>query len=356
MKANLVVLNTQETQFDFGSKIEPRLVKNFAQNGVDITKATIFNRAEDFQKSLFGLLESCSIVLFDLSISGADSVFKAIDQFYSCRSQNFSQGKGWTSSDGRHCVVFDLNNPNFAEALDTNFLKQKFAGSKFLYIIKTYGLDHSEIRNILNNLPNPQDFDFCVTSSFLDCEIDILAENKWLNSKEFDEFLRNVYEKLKDYMYSDTDASLYDKLSELLTLRNMCISVSDSLTSGLFEKLLSENLENFDKRVCAFYSIMEKSDFITLLKMDAQLLNLHDVESIDMAYEIAASMLEDSDADIVLSLSGTSQRPFIAIGDRISIHVYRFNFNHSSDFINNVMIQTSLFKLLKKLIKNDLLF
>ena len=42
MKANLIVLKTQESQEEIYSVIEPTLTKFLAQNGVDITKSIYF--------------------------------------------------------------------------------------------------------------------------------------------------------------------------------------------------------------------------------------------------------------------------------------------------------------------------
>ena len=357
MKGNLIVLKTQESQQDFYSTIEPTLTQKLAQNGVDITKTIVFKQFEELNKSLFGILESCSIILLDLSIQNIDFLFNQIDRFYTVKSTDFPQGKVWADEVGhRHCLIFDIGNSEFIKELDVNFLKQVFATSKFLTMIKTYGLDESEVRKVLRSIPNEANFEWYTTTNFLDCEINILAENNFYNTQPHHDFIRNIYEALGEYIYSDNDDSLYQKLSELISLRNVNISICDSLTGGLFYSMLLENLGSYKEHICNFYNISEDKDYVNNLKINPQFMSQHEINSVEMIYEMAATLLENTSANIALVLSGTPEKPYIALGDKEAIHLYKFHFNHKHSFVNNIMIQTSVFKLLKKLQKNDRLF
>jgi len=357
MKGNLIVLKTQESQQDFYSTIEPTLTQKLAQNGVEITKTIVFKQFEELNKSLFGILEGCSIILLDLSIQNIDFLFNQIDQFYATKSVDFKQGKQWEDETGsRHCLVFDMGDSDFIKDLDEEFLKQVFAQNKFLTMIKTYGLDESEIRKVLRSVPNEANFEWYITSNFLDCEINILAESDFYNTQPHHDFIRNIYEALGEYIYSDNDESLYQKLSELLALRNLKISICDSLTNGLFYNILVDKLVNYNENICVFYNINEQNDYVNTLKISSQFMAQHEINSVEMVYEMAATLLENTPANIALALAGTSEKPYIAIGDKEAIHLYKFHFNHNHSFVNNIMIQNSVFKLLKKLQKNDRLF
>lgn len=357
MKANLIVLKTQESQEDFYTIIEPTLTRKLAQNGVDISKTIVFKQFDELNKNLFGLLESCSIILLDLSIPSTDFLFTQIDQFYATKSTDFSQGKQWNdNATNRHCLVFDMNNPEFVYQLDNSFLKQTFAPTKYLTLIKTYGLDESEIRRVIRSVPNQCNFEWYITSNFLDCEISVLVEGDYYKSNELQEYIRTIYELLGDYIYSDNDDSLFQKLEELLSVRNAKLAIADSLTNGQFNNLMLKHLQNYNEKIAVFYNITEQNDYINTLKMSSQFLSKYDINSVEVIYEMAASLLENSPASLALVLTGTSEKPYIALGDSEAIHLYKFNFNHAHSFINNIMIQTSVFKLIKKLKKNDRLF
>lgn len=357
MKSNLIVLKTQECQEEFYTHVEPTLTKRFAQCGVDIQKTILFKHYEDLDKSIFGLLETCSILLIDLSNPHIESLFSQISKFYACEKIKFEQGFLWHDENtNRYCVLFDLYNTDFLLELDYNFLRKLFAPTKFLTIIKTYGLDESEVRRVMNLIPNNYDFEFYITSNFLDCEIDILAEGDYYKSKELTEYIRLIYENLGEYIYSDNDDSLFDKLSELLEIRRVKIAFCDALTSGLFKNMLKECINGYSSKVCMFHTIAATSDYTEILKVNPKLLAKYDVNSVEVIYETASSMLENTMADIVVVLSGTFEKPYIAIGDNTAIHLYKFSFNHTHSLISNIMIQTAIFKLIKKLKKNYGLF
>ncbi len=357
MKGNLIVLKTQESQQDFYSVIEPVLTQKLAQNGVEITKTIVFKQFEELNKSLFGILEGCSILLVDLSMQNIEVILNQIDQFYNTKSLSFSQGKHWADiASNRHCLIFDMDNPNFIKELDVAFIKQVLAPDKFLTMVKTYGLDESQVRKVLRSIPNELNFEWYVTSVFMDCEIDILAESDFYNTQPLHDYIRHIYEAFGEYIYSDNDDSLFQKLAELSDVRKVKIAFCDSLTNGLFYSSLVQNLSNYSQSVCAFYNITEPNDYIHILKMSPEFLSAHETGSIEVIYQTAELMLENTSADIALALAGNPNQPYIALGDKESIHLYKFNFHHHHSFVNNIMIQTSVFKLLKKLQKNDRLF
>ncbi len=352
MKANLIVLKTQESQEAFYTSIEPTLTRKMAQNGVEISKTIIFKSSDEFNKSLFALLESCSIIVVDMSIENIGIIFNQLDKFYGTQANQFSQGKIWIDQNvSRTCIMFDMNEVDFVNKLDTKFLKQIFAPTKFLTLIKTYGLDESEIKKVFLSIPNPENFEWYITSNFLDCEISILAEADYYNSNQICSYIRHIYEILSDYIYSDNDESLFDKLEELLSVRNTKLSICDSLTNGIFQTMMINNLRNYNQKVITFYNINKTEDYINDLKISPQFLGRYELNSVEVIYEMATSLIENTPCNIALVLAGTIERPFIAVGDSEAIHLYKFHFNHTHSLINNIMIQTSIFKLIKKMKK-----
>jgi len=219
MKSNLIALKTQETEIDFNLKIERFLNHIFAENGVEITQTTTLKNFEELNENLLHLLTNCSVVCFDLNLSNANELLNKIDEFYFVKSQSFEYGKYWINEkDNKYCFLFDLSSLLFLENFDDKILYQTFVKNKKLTIIKTCGLDESEVKKAMKAINRPLGASFIVVSEFLDCEIVILTENF---DKEFNAYIQKIYEILDKYIYSDTKQSLVEKLSEITTIRNV---------------------------------------------------------------------------------------------------------------------------------------
>jgi hypothetical protein len=64
----------------------------------------------------------------------------------------------------------------------------------------------------------------------------------------------------------------------------------------------------------------------------------------------------DSVADISVVLYKDGDKYYIALGDDEAIHLYKYTFNQSQNYITQIIIQTTIFKLIKKIKKNSGLF
>lgn len=357
MKSNLIALKTQETQTELPLVIEPILTEKLAQVGVEIYKSTYFNKFENLNKSIFGLLENSSIILLDLSHPNADEILMQISKFYQTELKAFSQGKFLKDeSKNRICVIFDLCDASFINNIDKNFLHSTFAPTKYVSVLKTFGLGESEVKKVLQTIPNSYGFEFFVTSNFLDCSISIVVDADFYKSKVLDDFIRSVYEVLGHYIYADEDLNLYQKLMEGLSIRNVKIAICDSLTYGLFFSEIQKNITDKKENILAFYNITKPDDIKTQLNINIESPAKYTNQTDEIIYEITYGVLQNSKADIAVVLAGSEQSPRIAVGDTDAIHLYKFNFDHSKSLIDNIMIQNAIFKLLKKIKKNDGLF
>lgn len=355
MKSSFIALKTQETEQDFHLVIEPIMVKKFAQVGVEITKTTTFKNLNEMNKNLFVLLEAVSVVFVDLKIQNIDMIINQIDKFYAVSKVEFSKGYYWQDkTNNRICVLFDINDAQFYKNLEKDFLRNLFSNTKYLNIIKTYGLDESEVRRAMNSINNPENFEYYTSSEFLDCEIDILAEGDYYNSEALNSYIRQAYELLNNYVYSDSEQNMFEKLSELLSVRNIRLSFCDILTNGQFEYVLKKNMKDYNQNINSCYSIFDKRELVQKLNMKQELLYSDKID--ELIYESAVAVLDKDKCEVVVVVGGTSEKALVAIGDNESIHLYKFNFNHSKNFVYNIIIQTTIFKLLKKLKKNTGLF
>ncbi len=357
MKSNIIALKTQETEQDFSTLIEPQIVSLFARVGVEVTKTITFVDANEMEKSLFYLLEPCSIVFVDFKNPNFELILKEINKFYAVNQKDFNAGKYWHDQvNNRFCILFNIENINFVNNIDEKFLKSLFAPTKYLSVIKTYGISDTEIRKALKHIPNPNNFEYYVTSTFLDCEIDILADADFYKSEALDSYIREIYQILEKYIYSDEPATLYEKLEQLLEIRNMKLSFCDFFTGGQFQYLLKNNLKSYSKNISDFVEIFQHEELTTKLGFSQELLektkNLYE----ELIYETAVVMLNKKNCDAAVVLFKDGDKYYIAIGDDEAIHLYKFTFDQSKSFITNIIIQTTIFKLLKKLKKNSGLF
>ena len=357
MKSNIIALKTQETEQDFGVVIEPQIIQKFARVGVEITKTITFSSIFEMEKSMFYLLEPCSIVFVDFSNSNFELILKEINKFYAVTSKDFVSGKYWHDvKNNRFCILFNMENPSFVNRIDEKFLKTLFAPTKYLSAIKTYGISDGEIRKALQVIDNPHKFECYVTSIFLDCEIDILADADYYKSEALNSYLRQVYQILEKYIYSDEPSNLYEKLSELLEIRNMKLSFCDFFTGGQFQYLLKNNLKSYSRNVAEFHEIFKHEELIKKVGFSEEMLEKTKDSYEEMIYETAVCMLNKKNCDAAIVLYKDGDKYYIAIGDDEAIHLYKFTFNQSKSFIGNIIIQTTIFKLLKKLKKNSGLF
>ncbi len=357
MKANLIVLKTQEIQTELPLFIEPTLTQKLGQVGVEIYKSLYFNKFENLNKSIFSLLENSTILLFDLSHPNADEILSQISKFYQVEQKDFAQGKIWKDeTKNRVCVLFDINQTDFVLNVDKNFLHATFSPTKYAMVLKTFGLGESEIKKVLHSIPNSYGFEFFVTSNFLDCQINILVDADFYKSNVLDDFVRKIYEILGNYIYADEDINLFEKLMEGLSIKDVKIAICDWLTQGLFFNEIENNITKQRDKICCFYNITKKSDLSVMLKMKEDALQNYVSESDEIVYEMAYAVLQESKADIAVVVAGTTKNPKIAIGDSEAIHLYKFNFNHNKSLINNIMIQNAIFKLIKKLKQSNKLF
>ncbi|MBR1925303.1 MAG: hypothetical protein IJ837_00425 [Clostridia bacterium] len=353
MKTNLIALKTQETEIDFNLKIERFLTHKFAENGVEITQTTTLKNFEELNENIAHLLTNCSVVCFDLNLSNANMLLNKIDEFYFVESQNFEYGKYWINEkDNKYCFLFDLSSLSFLENFDDKILYKTFVKNKNLTFIKTCGLDESEVQKAMRAINRPLGVDFIVVSEFLDCEIVILADSL---DKEFNSYIQKIYEILDKYIYSDTKQTLVEKLSEITTIRNVKLSFCDFLTDGVFEQFLKESMADYSQKVLSFYNVSKKEDINKFLNLNSDCLKLGN-NTDEFIYETAVAMLKNNNSDVCVVIAGDINKACIAIGDNEAIHLYKYSFNHSKNFVDNVLFKTTIFKLLKKLKKNTGLF
>ena len=352
MIANLILILMPDELNYFFSNTQIWLRKKLCQCGIEIGNIIIYNSFDEIISKATTTFEECSVVVSNFNNS--DKLFSVLSNKYVTKAQPHKCGSFWFNKTMGKCFYINLDNLS-EETFDKKLFKQIIQPNSTNNCIKLFGLDGVEVKRILTSLPKPSSIDYSVFSSFLDCEINFFTNNETLNTQVISNYFRQVHETFNDYIYSDNDEELIEKVCELLEVRNMNISICDCLTNGNL-KLKINKIERIKPFLCENYVLNNKDEYIQTLKISPAFLARNDINSIETAYEITINMLQNTTADIGVCVSGTFQKPIIAVGDKEAVHFYKFNFKNNKEVVKNIIINTALFKLLKKLKQNDLSF
>lgn len=248
----------------------------------------------------------------------------------------------------------------------TEFLPIISKGLDTIYennVIKTFGICEEDILSILADVIKNK-YKILITTFPKNLEVEILVRyNRQLNSDIVLQVMQTIYERLSKYIYADEDIKLENRAFELLKIYNKTLAIAETVSGGnIAENFIShnDNATDYLKESMVCYSNSSK---INRLKVSEGLLNSYTEKSVEIAYEMAAGLLETSGADVALVNAGSikefhdnsvTKTCFIAVGDIDGIHVYKNTFSGSREQIVDGLTKTSFFYLIKKLKQNDL--
>lgn len=210
----------------------------------------------------------------------------------------------------------------------------------------------SNSEELINYLAEQKGIDYSLIEKNIDKTVFIKSK------ANLTEFIANFYEKFSNSIYSDKNISIYEVNSNLLELSRFKISIFETLTNGKITQNLLQylNSSNFSN---SYICLNEKS----LPKEFNLSQNIKNGEfiSLEMCYELAAEMLKNTNADIVIvNLSRIFNdnldelESFIAVGNYDGIHVYKSKYNGSYDEnIENSTLNSMLY--LYKKLKKDII-
>jgi nicotinamide mononucleotide (NMN) deamidase PncC len=238
--------------------------------------------------------------------------------------------------------------------------KNKKIYNNFIY--KTLGLSKNKIESELRELLNTNHFIYKVSEEDLDGTI-VIRYLDSIDNELLSKTTSAVYERFSKYIYSLEDCSIFKTACDLLNLSNENISIAENLTKGNITKKLSD----YDTKSKIFSStIFTSLDSISRnFDVAENLLDESAFSNVELVYEIASSMLEKNNTNLVLCSMGEMTKDnenvltatnFIAVGDMDGIHVYKNIFTGGYNSIVESITKTSIFYLIKKIKRNDLLF
>lgn len=350
MQVKLIALCTEETRANIVDNICPIVQQKLNVSAVDVVCTTVFSDLYTISNNLAEVMVGNVVIVgdFDNNID-LNLVSSIISRRYS-NIQTFEIGL-FAYGNQSSCVLINTSKFNFYDYLTPEVVCSIYKRPVPFIFLKIFGIDKINILQKLQEVQNINNFDYSVSVNFLEGEIAVVNVNN-RPAAECQFVNRAIYELFNNYYYADSDKPILQILDEILTVRNVKLCVADVLTQGAFEQYLKEGLPNFEDHVVEFHTLETLEDIAINLQVGADFLATHKKESVELCYEMAVSMVEHLDADMALVLSGGFKIPFIGVGDNQAIHVYKYNFDHSSNYITQIVCRQAIFKIIKKLREN----
>ena len=179
------------------------------------------------------------------------------------------------------------------------------------------------------------------------------------------DIMSEIYARLAAYVYLENDLPSPKTVFSLLKSKRLTLSIAESVTGGEVASTLIKNNDGaseFIKEGIVCYSNESKQKS---LGVSALTISKHTAVSSEVAYEMAAGMLNKAKTDLVVCTTGyasTADKPqnqglcYIAIGDQNEIHIYKNYFYGTREHVISQVCQAVNYYIIKKLRKNDFHF
>lgn len=226
-------------------------------------------------------------------------------------------------------------------------------------MLKLFGLPEREILNAIKEITSANP-DILISTVSEDLETTLIIRYNMLIEKErINNFISDIYERLRKFIFTSDDVSLYQLALDLLTIGNKKLSIFETITGG---NISSEfNKCNFKgDMITDGVVVNNQTTLLNSYNVNANIIKKHGLVSVESTYEIASAILEKRPDDTILvtcgDLQDESHTCFIAIGDADGIHVYKNTYSGNKDQVVKTISKCAVFYLVKKLKQNDLFF
>jgi nicotinamide-nucleotide amidase len=267
--------------------------------------------------------------------------------------------------DGKHIIFLPNELVAVKEICDnwlTDYIEAKFSKLYLTKTLKTFGLTKNEALKLLNDLlKNKNQIKLLVYEH--DLELIIVIKYSPLSPKEdINAFIKNVVERLKNFIYATGDVSLYETAFNLLKSTNTTLAIAESVTGGNIIANLIKNNEGISDYLVEGLTTYSNNSKELRLKVDLKIIDTYSSVSAETAYEMAAGLIETcEEARVVLATvgyaSGKAEQNglvFVALGDLNGIHIYKNKFSGTRQKIIELASKTALFYLIKKIKQNNI--
>ncbi len=194
--------------------------------------------------------------------------------------------------------------------------------------------------------------DFNIEEHFSDARLEVIYDSETPKMLA-DEVTRILATRLEDYAYAMEDVALAQRLFDVLKLHRMKISTAESFTGGGIGRRIVE----IPGASALFYEGLNTYDNGSKeerLGVSAYTLKSHGAVSDEVAYEMAAGLIEQGHCDVAVATTGiagpksdNTDKPvglcYIAVGTKEKVRVYRFHLDGDREKITETAINLALF-------------
>ena len=241
-------------------------------------------------------------------------------------------------------------------------LKEHLKISFDYHCVKCFGIKQENLETYLKEFKNANNvFDYYYEVEYGEGTIifrflDTIAKNIQEN------IISTFVKDLKSTFFASKDISLSSSVYELLTLRNISITIGESFTAGLVTKELSSHFHKQNSLIKNSVVLLNQDSFFKNIELDKEYLKNFGVNSAEVTYELATYLLNKDSCDLSLAIVGELEKVennyvcnfYTAIGDRDAVNVYKHKVSGSKDFVIHYATNTLIFELIKKLRQNAL--
>ena len=226
--------------------------------------------------------------------------------------------------------------------------------------IKLFGIPEKDILLSLKELINANP-DIIVSTISENLETSLIIRYNLLIEKErISMYVSEIYEKLRKFIFTDEDTSLYQLALDLLTLHNSSITILETITGGNIISEFNQCISPAKHLISQGLVINNENAAITNLSCNPHIFKSNGFVSVESTYEIASALIEKKKSELVLvtcgDIDGDDHVCYIAVGDSDGIHVYKNTCIGTREQVIDTVSKCAVFYLIKKLKQNDLFF
>ena len=397
MKTVLIAFHNPETPID-GEYISS-VVDTFLSGGVPVTRTEILSVTDDlaFRRSLetykdtadnlivinndqinFSLKQIIADIM-DTALVENDNALKFLEAVSKCDNVSYDISNAMLPIDstiipnilgpfqgfmlereGFTVVLLPQQLRQFKVAVDRYLLKyfeEKFEITRKRLVLKYFG-DKKLLEEVLFEALSVGDkpFKYNITEKFGDITLTLLIDDM----ERGNQIIRFIVEKLKDNIYAEEDASLGERLFDLLRIKKLRLATAESFTGG---RVVSSVIANSGASSIVHEGIVCYSNESKSARLGIPLSEIAKDGAVSSmtAYKMASGLLREGRCDVAISTTGVAgpnpdgDKPvglaYIGIGMMDGIHTYKLTLNGNREEITERAKNTALFLAIKK-IKN----
>ena len=221
--------------------------------------------------------------------------------------------------------------------------------------LKLYGLTIDEINKQLDSLDlNKKVVKTYVKEKYLDAFL--FVESKKDDDDAFNLELSKIVNSFSKYLYADRDVSLYERLFELLKLRNKTISLMEQATGGIITSNLLA-FEGSDKILKASYILTSIKSLIDHFDLNPFKLTVNKGVCGEIAFDIASHIRSRISSELYVVCVSTlaegnnlyyngNATTYVAIGLESGVKIFKIESNAKKRDMMNQVAKTICFKLI----------